>query len=52
MLKIVKILKELDEEEDDDLDAVIDGEMFDSRKEASNLFKNIISPVTNKEFFK
>ena len=29
----------------------IDPEMFDSRKEAANLFKKIIHPVTNKEFF-
>jgi bifunctional lysine-specific demethylase and histidyl-hydroxylase NO66 len=35
----------------DSYDKEIDQEMFDSRKEAANLFKKIISPVTNKEFF-
>jgi hypothetical protein len=32
-------------------DKEIDQEMFDSRKEAANLFRKIISPVTNKDFF-
>ena len=32
-------------------DKEIDQEMFDSRKEAANLFRKIIGPVTNKDFF-
>jgi lysine-specific demethylase/histidyl-hydroxylase NO66 len=32
-------------------DKEIDQDMFDSRKEAANLFKKIISPVSNKDFF-
>ena len=35
----------------DSYDKEVDQEMFDSRKEAANLFKKIISPVTNKQFF-
>lgn len=47
----MEIQKELDAVDSDSV-TVIDDKMFDSRKEASNLLKNIINPITNNEFFK